>query len=136
MHHTSICNLELLFVYHQRFGKRFISFAFRCLVHLLPLTHFKYSLFNRCIFFRWPFEWRHPFGYLSIFIYEFIIIYYAIMFCAVFVCFPFGTCHFMTTFANDIKMELISLNELIEENEGELLEKLFSIIEFHAIAKR
>lgn len=58
------------------------------------------------------------------------------MFCAVFVCFPLGTCHFITTFADDLKAELIALNKLVEVNEAKLFEQLCNFIEFHGIAKR
>lgn len=42
----------------------------------------------------------------------------------------------MTTFADDIKAQLISLNDLHEENKKEFYEKLNNFIEFHAIAKQ
>lgn len=127
---------------------KIINFAFVKVT--LPFITLPYAVWSYYLYFNndsgpdsfhlpfpvwFPFEWRHPIGYLLAFIIEFIVIYYAIMFCSVFVCFPFGTCHFMATFAIDIKMELNTLNELNEGDEVKLLEKLYSIIEFHAIAK-
>lgn len=84
----------------------------------------------------WFLDWRNPLGYLLIFSYELLIIYYSIMFCAVFVCIPFGSCHFMQTFANDIISELKELNTLNEKSEIEFFNRFRKTIEFHVLAKR
>lgn len=87
---------------------------------------------------RAPFDWRIPSGYLFFFWFEFITIYYSIMYCAIFVCYPFGTCCFMTAFADDIKMEVIKLNKIHEKEKTavELYERLCRIVDFHAAVKQ
>lgn len=97
-----------------------------------------YDVITNFVFSRSPVDYKDPCGFIAFSLVEFYIIYYALKFSAIFTCYPIGVSYFMSAFAEDIKQELISLDELNakEESEKNLYKKLCNIIELHSTVKQ
>lgn len=94
-----------------------------------------YRIFH---FFRLPFEWRTPFGYLIACSIQFPCVYFHMMVAACSLNFLIGSCRILMSFAKDIKNDLYFLNKNSETNLNrvQLKVKLSEFIEFHAKIKQ
>lgn len=93
---------------------------------------------NRVSNLRTPIEWRDPYIYLMAFFQVLLTCYYSVMGCASCVCFPVAVCSFLDSFGLDIRLEMISLNDLNhkERSSDEFYKRLCHIIEFHSTVRR
>lgn len=103
-----------------------------------PILLFSPDHRYECIFYRLPFEWRHPVVYLFAFSYESATVFYVTTICACNFTFIAGSGWFISAFTRDIQLELFALKEEteLEWNMLKVNEKLRNFIELHQIAKQ
>lgn len=93
---------------------------------------------NKSNYYRTPFDWRTPFGYLIAMCGLFPAIYYIFLGNTCNLCLAIGTCCFMIAFGKDIGAEMTELNHNAEKttHRAELYKKICDISKFHVIAKQ
>lgn len=138
----SLLYLELLSIFHQRFGERSILFALFNMVFYSRWIQNKRLYYDLValifvlgyIFPRNPSDWRNPIGYLVTFATQLPAIYYITTQCTCALVYPAGSCCIMIGFANDIKAEMITLNKLCvrKDDEVKFSGKFKEFVKFHS----
>lgn len=93
-----------------RFGREFILFVGSSKVWVSQKTNICRYCWDSIVFFRLPFNWKCPVGYLIIASFEYLEVLFACEIVCLVLCFLIGSCYLLESFINDISNEICSLN--------------------------
>lgn len=87
---------------------------------------------------RFPFDWKHPFGYTLAILIEFLLTLSVMRYLACFSTLAFGSFWFALQFAKELIAGLNSINECVQakESETKILKRLNETIAMHADVKQ
>ena len=88
--------------------------------------------------FRWPFDWKSPFGYLLVFIAQFVSAFYVIQLTIFILTFFITSCWLLMTVTDDVNGTINNLNEITrsKQRDRKLKAKLSEFIQFDVKAKQ
>lgn len=104
-------------------------------------------LFNFSSYFRWPFDWKTPFNYIAVVIFQSIAAYIIILILLCTILIPVAHCVFIMAFCSDLRNDVRVLNVLIKIESGrnqsikrndiiEIKKELCKNIEFYCSVKQ
>ena len=112
MFHITILYCQLLYVFCCGFGKRSVPIARSDEAKFKYFKHPKWIIFDRpLIFYRFPFDWMNPVGYLIPMVLQYVQVTYEFSLIACLVSFALGAFLYAICFVKDVKISLNLLNE-------------------------
>lgn len=152
---TSVClsfhtaqDYHMLFrIFHQRFQQRCIRIATSILVSyrlyfgllaFYPVHIMKHDLYVTHWLWRYPFDWKNPFGFLICAALQYRMILHTLRLVASVLSLALGTFLFAISSVKDLKCELVSINEMAKRKKTRLgvARKLYNFLEIHSDLKR